>query len=243
MIENKVVVVTGAAGGIGRATAVGLAERGAKLVLGGRTTKSLDEVVDAIRSAGGQAVAVETDVTSRDDVHALVATAEAEFGRLDVLVNNAGIGPISALDELKTDEWDRMVDVNLKGVLHGISAALPVFRRQGEGQFVTVGSVAGMAPTPAMAVYGATKTAVRVLCEGLRLEAGPDLRVTLVCPGFVATDFVARVSDPKVRGALEEQRDAMAITPDAIARAIMFAIDQPADVDVNEIVVRPTAQS
>ncbi|MCS7483744.1 SDR family oxidoreductase [Umezawaea endophytica] len=243
MIEDKVVVITGASGGIGRATAVGLAARGAKLVLGGRTDKALDGVAREIRAAGGQAVAVVTDVTRRQDVQALLAAAVAEFGRVDVMVNNAGIGPVSALDELKVEEWDRMVDVNLKGVLHGIGAALPVFRRQGGGQFVTVGSVAGMAPTPTMAVYGATKTAVRVLCDGLRVESGPDVRVTLVSPGFVATDFVATVSDADVRAALEKSRDAMAISPDAIARAIVFAVDQPADVDVNEIVVRPTAQA
>jgi NADP-dependent 3-hydroxy acid dehydrogenase YdfG len=242
VIEDKVVVITGASGGIGRATAVGLAGRGARLVLGGRTAAALDEVVEEIRSDGGQAVAVVADVTRREDVLALVAAAEAEFGRVDVMVNNAGIGPVSALDALEVEEWDRMVDVNLKGVLHGIGAALPVFRRQGGGQFVTVGSVAGMAPTPTMAVYGATKTAVRVLCDGLRVESGPDVRVTLVSPGFVATDFVAGVSDPGVRAALEEARDAMAIPPEAIARAIVFAVDQPADVDVNEIVVRPTAQ-
>ncbi|MDQ1051134.1 NADP-dependent 3-hydroxy acid dehydrogenase YdfG [Streptomyces sp. V4I2] len=243
MIENKVVAITGASGGIGRATAVRLAARGAKVVLAARTAKALDDLVEDIRSAGGQAVAVATDVTRRTDVAALVATAVAEFGRLDVMVNNAGIGPVSALDELKVDEWDQMVDVNLKGVLHGIGAALPVFRRQNAGQFVTVGSVAGMAPTPTMAVYGATKTAVRVLCDGLRVEAGPDVRVTLVCPGFVATGFVATVSDPTVRATLEERRDAMAIKPEAIADAIVFAVDQPAEVDVNEIVVRPTAQA
>jgi NADP-dependent 3-hydroxy acid dehydrogenase YdfG len=242
MIENKVVIVTGASGGIGRATAVRLAARGAKLVLGARTVTALDDVVGDIRSAGGQAVAVATDVTRRADLAALVAAAEAEFGRVDVMVNNAGIGPISALDELKVDEWAQMVDVNLKGVLHGIAAALPVFRRRNSGQFVTVGSVAGMAPTPTMAVYGATKTAVAVLCDGLRAEAGPHLRVTLIRPGFVATDFVASISDPDVRATLEQRRDVLAITPEAIAETILFAIDQPADVDINEIVVRPTAQ-
>ncbi|GAA1383844.1 SDR family oxidoreductase [Pseudonocardia kongjuensis] len=243
MIENKVVVITGASGGIGRATALRLAARGAKVVLGARTTTALDDVVADIRSAGGQAVAVATDVTRRADVAALVKTAEAEFGRVDVMVNNAGIGPVSELDELKVDEWDQMVDVNIKGVLHGIAAALPVFRDQNAGQFVTVGSVAGMSPTPTMAVYGATKTAVKVLCDGLRLEAGPDLRVTLVRPGFVDTNFVTGISDPKRRAGFEERRDAMAISPDVLAEAIVFAIDQPAQVDVNEIVVRPTAQS
>jgi NADP-dependent 3-hydroxy acid dehydrogenase YdfG len=243
MIDDKVVVVTGAAGGIGRAISTGLAARGARLVLGGRSAAALGDVAAGIRARGGEAIAVTTDVTCREDVTALVTAAVSQFGRLDVMVNNAGIGPVSPLDELKVDEWDRMVDVNLKGVLHGIGAALPVFRRQGEGQFVTIGSVAGMAPTPSMAVYGATKTAVRILCEGLRTEAGPNVRVTTVFPGFVATDFVDGVSDPAVRSALEERRDAMAIAPESIADAVMFAVDQPAAVDVNEIVVRPTAQS
>lgn len=243
MIDKKVVAITGASGGIGRATAIRLAAHGARVVLGARTAEALENVAEEIRSAGGEAVTVAVDVTRREDVAALVATAGTEFGGLDVLVNNAGIGPVAELDALKVEEWDRMVDVNLKGVLHGLAASLPVFRRQGRGQFIAVGSVAGMAPTPTMAVYGATKTAVRVLCDGLRVEAGPSLRVTLICPGFVATDFVSGVSDATTRAALEERRDAMAISPDAIAAAIAFAIDQPAEVDVNEIIVRPTAQT
>jgi NADP-dependent 3-hydroxy acid dehydrogenase YdfG len=182
------------------------------------------------------------DVRLREDVARLVQTAVAHYGRLDVLVNNAGIGPVSPLDQLKVDEWDTMVDVNVKGVLNGIAAALPVFREQRSGHMITVGSTAALQATPTMAVYAGTKAAVRAICDGLRVEAGPDLRVTLVMPGFVATDFVATVTDEPTRSQLEQRRDALAIPPSAIAEAIAFAIDQPEQVDINEITVRPTAQ-
>ena len=173
---------------------------------------------------------------------ALVALACERFGKLDVLVNNAGIGPISPLDDLRVEEWEEMIDVNIKGVLYGIAAALPMFRAQGFGQFVNVASTAGLIVRPTMAVYAGTKFAVRAISEGLRQEAGEKLRVTLITPGFVHTDFVGGITDPALRGQLEASRDKFAITPDSIARAIAFAIEQPAEVDVGEIVVRPTAQ-
>jgi NADP-dependent 3-hydroxy acid dehydrogenase YdfG len=183
------------------------------------------------------------DVTNRREVINLVAAATDRFGRLDVLVSNAGVGPVSYLDELKVDEWDLMVEVNLRGVLNGIAAALPVFRAQDFGQFVNVASTAAYTTSPTMAVYSGVKTAVRAVSEGLRKEAGPNLRVSVVSPGFVATEFVQTVSDAAVREQLLKQRDAMAVSPDAIARAIAFAIEQPPEVDVNEIVIRPTAQA
>ncbi|WP_435602440.1 SDR family oxidoreductase [Streptomyces sp. bgisy130] len=240
--EGKVVAITGAGSGIGAATALLLAEQGARLVLGGRRTERLAEVAARIEEAGGAAVHLRTDVTRRDDLHALVALAGERFGRLDVLVGNAGVGTISPLDDLRVDEWDHMVDVNVKGVLHGIAAALPVFRAQGSGHFITTASTAAFRVVPAMAVYAGTKYAVRAICEGLRQEAGDALRVTTVSPGVTATDFAEASTNSRVRAQITKMRDDLAIPPAAIARAIAFAIEQPAEVDVNEIVVRPTAQ-
>ncbi|MCP9206068.1 SDR family oxidoreductase [Streptomyces sp. NEAU-Y11] len=241
-IDGKVVAITGASSGIGEATALLLAERGARLVLGARRTERLTELVARIEGAGGTAVALRTDVTRRDDVRALVALAGERYGRLDVLVGNAGVGTISPLDDLRVDEWDTMVDVNIKGVLHGIGAALPVFRAQGSGHFITTASTAAFRVVPTMAVYAGTKFAVRALCEGLRQEAGDSLRVTTVSPGMVATDFVDASTNERAREQVAEVRDRIAIPPDAIAEAIAYAIGQPATVDVNEIVIRPTAQ-
>ncbi|MDT7655002.1 MAG: hypothetical protein QOI36_6413, partial [Pseudonocardiales bacterium] len=183
------------------------------------------------------------DVRRGKDLTALVAFARQEYGRLDVLINNAGIGAISPLDELRVGEWEEMVDVNFKGVLYGIAAALPVFREQGSGHFVNTVSTAGLRIVPNQAVYAATKNAVRTLSEGLRQEAGADLRVTMVSPGFVETDFADSITSPEVRAQLVASRQKFAIPPGAIARAIAFAIEQPACVDVGDVVVRPTAQA
>ena len=241
-IDGKVVAITGASSGIGEATALLLAARGAKLVLGARRLDRLEALAARITATGGEAAFVRTDVKRRGDLTALVKLASKRFGKLDVLVNNAGIGPISPLDELRVEEWEDMIDVNIKGVLYGIAAALPVFRRQGFGHFVNTASTAGLITRPAMAVYSGTKFAVRAISEGLRQEAGDKLRVTIITPGFVRTEFVETVNNPALRAQLEEARDKFAIPPDAIARAIAFAIEQPAEVDVGEIIVRPTAQ-
>ncbi|MDI6520387.1 SDR family oxidoreductase [Streptomyces coelicoflavus] len=242
-IKGKVVAITGASSGIGEATALLLAERGARLVLGARRSERLAELVARIERAGGTVVQIRTDVTRRDDLQALVALASECFGQLDVLVSNAGVGTISPLDDLRVEEWDHMVDVNVKGVLYGIGAALPVFRAQGTGHFVTTASTAAFRIAPTMAVYAATKFAVRALCEGLRQEAGDSLRVTTVSPGATATDFAEASTNTRVRAEITKMRDDIAIPPDAIARAIAFAIEQPDAVDVNDIVVRPTAQN
>jgi NADP-dependent 3-hydroxy acid dehydrogenase YdfG len=172
-----------------------------------------------------------------------VRLACQRYGKLDVLVNNAGVGPISPLDDLRVKEWEEMIDVNIKGVLYGIAAALPVFRKQGFGHFVTIASTAGLITKPTRAVYSGTKVAARAISEGLRQEAGDKLRVTIISPGFIRTDFVEAVTNPEVRAQLQDARDKLAIPPDAIARAVAFAIEQPSEVDVNEIVIRPTAQS
>ena len=242
-IRGKVVAITGASSGIGEATALRLAAAGAKLVLGARREDKLARLAERITGAGGEAVYAVTDVRQRADLTALVALAQAAFGRLDVLISNAGIGPISLMDELRVDDWLEMVDVNIKGVLHGIAAALPVFRAQKAGHFINTLSTAGIKVVPTMAVYAGTKNAVRTLSEGLRQEAGPDLRVTVISPGMIATDFAASITSPAIRTQIATLAGSIAISPDAIARAIAFAIDQPPDVDVGEIVVRPTAQN
>jgi NADP-dependent 3-hydroxy acid dehydrogenase YdfG len=242
-ISGKVITITGASSGIGEATALHLAGHGARLVLGARRADRLEGVAERIKEAGGEALAVEADVRSRSDLARLVATARDGYGRLDVLVSNAGSMAVAPFDDLRVDDWELMVDVNIKGVLNGIAAALPVFRAQGSGHFVHTASTAAYKVVPEQAVYAATKTAVKVLTEGLRQEAGPSLRVTLVSPGFTNTEGVGQGGSPETAAALIAQRDAIAMSPDAIARAVAFAIGQPGDIDVGEIVIRPTAQA
>ncbi|MEV8055825.1 SDR family oxidoreductase [Streptomyces antimycoticus] len=242
-IEGKVIAITGASSGIGEATALLLAERGAKVALAARRSDRIEALAARITEAGGEAVAVVTDVKRRADLSRLVATARERYGRLDVLVSNAGISPISALDDLRVEDWEAMVDVNIKGVLYGIAEALPVFREQGSGHFVHTLSTAGLSIVPTMSVYAGTKNAVRAISEGLRQEAGETLRVTTVSPGFIRTELAGSITDPDARNGIQASMDKIAISPDAIARAIAFVIEQPAGVDVGEIVVRPTAQS
>jgi len=242
-IEDKVVVITGASSGIGEATAIMLAERGAKVVLGARGLNRLEALARRIMGAGGEVAYAQTDVRRREDLTSLVKLALDRYDQLDVLVNNAGIMPVSPLDDLRVEDWENMIDINIKGVLYGIAAALPVFRKQGFGHFVNTASTAGHKTVPNQSVYSATKFAVRAISEGLRMEAGEKLRVTIISPGFVNTNFAEGVTNPEVKTQLENARDKFALPPEAIARAIVFAIEQPSDVDVNEIIVRPTAQT
>jgi NADP-dependent 3-hydroxy acid dehydrogenase YdfG len=241
-IENKVVVITGASSGIGEATALLLAERGAKVVLGARGSDRLQALAARIADAGGEAAYARTDVRRRDDLSNLVKLACERYGKLDVLVNNAGIMPVSPLDDLRVEDWEEMIDINIKGVMYGIAAALPVFRKQGFGHFVNTASTAGHKTVPNQSVYSGTKFAVRAISEGLRQEAGDKLRVTIISPGFVRTNFAESVTNLEVKAQLAASRDKFAMPPDAVARAIAFAIEQPANIDVNEIVIRPTAQ-
>jgi NADP-dependent 3-hydroxy acid dehydrogenase YdfG len=242
-IEDKVVIITGASSGIGEATAVMLAERGAKVVLGARGLNRLEALARRIEATGGEVTYAQTDVRRREELTSLVSLALDRYGQLDVLVNNAGIMPVSPLDDLRVEDWENMIDINIKGVLYGIAAALPVFRKQGFGHFVNTASTAGHKTVPNQSVYSATKFAVRAISEGLRMEAGEKLRVTIISPGFVNTNFAEGVTNPEVKTQLENARDKFALPPEAIARAIVFAIEQPSDVDVNEIIVRPTAQT
>jgi NADP-dependent 3-hydroxy acid dehydrogenase YdfG len=241
-IEGKVVAITGASSGIGRATAKLLAERGAFVVLGARNEEALAACVDEIAATGGKAVYKITDVRNRGDLEALVALAIEHGGKLDVIVNNAGIGPISLFDALRVEDWDAMIDVNLRGTLYGIAAALPVFQRQQSGHVINIVSTAGIKVLPTMGVYAATKNAVRTISEALRQEAGPHLRVTEISPGMISTDFTSSITDPAVKSAIQERASNVAIPPASIARGIAYAIEQPADVDVGSIVIRPTAQ-
>ena len=239
--ESKVILITGASSGIGEATARVLARAGHVVVLGARRADRLATVVAEIRDAGGQAYSQQLDVTSAAQVASFVDAARADHGRVDVIVNNAGLMPLSPLEAGKLEEWDRMIDVNVRGVLHGIRAGLPVMREQGFGQFVNVASTGAHEVVPTAAVYCATKYAVWAITEGLRKEVGDAIRVTTISPGVTTSELAATISDPATRELMEDYR-ASAIPAEAIGRAIAFAIDQPADVDVNEIIVRPTAQ-
>ncbi|MER5481684.1 SDR family oxidoreductase [Streptomyces sp. NPDC002812] len=240
--EAKVVVITGASSGIGEATARRLAADGHRLFLGARRTDRLDALSRELTESGGTAAFRRLDVTDAADVRAFVAAAREHYGRMDVVVNNAGVMPLSPLEALKVDEWDRMIDVNVRGVLYGIAAALPVMRAQGGGHFVNIASVGAYEVSPTAAVYCATKFAVRAISEGLRQESDGSVRVTLLSPGVTESELAEGISDPVAREAMKAYR-AVALPASAIAEAIAYAVAQPAGVDVNEIVVRPAASA
>lgn len=239
-IQDKVIVITGASSGIGEATARLLAERGAKVVLGARRTERLAVIAEQINGAGGHAQFRALDVTDQQDVQRFVDFAVEHYGRVDVLVNNAGVMPLSRLDALKVDEWNRMIDVNIRGVLHGIAASLPLMQRQRAGQIINIASIGAYAVSPTAAVYCATKYAVRAISEGLRQEVGGDIRVTVIAPGVTESELAESISDEGGREEMKSFRK-IAIPAEAIARAIAYAVEQPADVDVSELIVRPTA--
>ncbi|MGJ7509438.1 SDR family oxidoreductase [Variovorax sp. GT1P44] len=242
-IAGKVAIVTGASSGLGESTARHLAARGAKLVLAARRTDRLDKVVAEIREAGGDAIAVATDVSKRADLEKLASAAVEAFGRIDVLVNNAGVMPLSPIEKLKVDEWDRTIDVNIKGVLYGIAAVLPRMNAQGSGHIINIASVAGLKVfTPIGTVYSATKFAVRAISEGLRAETGNGIRVTIVSPGAVESELKHGTSDAESAAGVKAFYDANQIPADSVARAVVYAVEQPADVDINEIVLRPVTQ-
>ncbi len=238
--QSKVILITGASSGIGEASARHLATAGHRVVLGARRTERLVQLAADIREAGGRADVHQLDVTSLDSMQEFVAFALDCHGQVDVLVNNAGVMPLSKLDALKIDEWNRMIDVNIRGVLHGIAATLPHMQAKKSGQVINIASIGAYTVSPTAAVYCATKFAVAAITEGLRQEVGADIRVTLVSPGVVESELAESISDPLARDTMRDFRK-VAIKPEAIARAIGFAIDQPADVDVSEMIVRPTA--
>lgn len=242
-ITGKVVVITGASSGLGEATARLLSSQGAIVALGARRVERIQALADELTGNGAQAIAVETDVTRVNDVNRLVYRAVDTFGRIDVMLNNAGLMPQSLLEKLKIDEWDRMIDVNIKGVLYGIAAALPHMQRQMSGHIINVSSVAGHKVRPAGAVYSATKAAVRMLTEGLRQEVKPyNIRTTVISPGAVSSELPDTISDAAVARQMQEFYKKTAIPADSFARAVVFAMSQPDDMDVNEILFRPTKQ-
>jgi NADP-dependent 3-hydroxy acid dehydrogenase YdfG len=244
-IAEKVVVITGASSGIGECTAKVLARRGAKVVLGARRKNRIDAVVKEISTAGGNAIGFAVDVTKRAEVEALTRGAVDSFGRVDVIVNNAGIMPIAPIEALKVEEWDRMIDVNIKGLLHGVAAVLPIMQKQKQGHIINIASVFGIKVfAPGATVYCATKSAVRALTEGLRIELhSQNIRCTMISPGAVATELPESSSEEATRKNLREfYKTVMAMPANSIADAIAYAIEQPAEVETDEIVIRPTAQ-
>jgi NADP-dependent 3-hydroxy acid dehydrogenase YdfG len=240
-VENKVIVITGASSGIGEATAKLLAQNGAKVVLGARRIDKLEKLVKEIHASGGTAEFKAVDVIDRDDVKAFVEFAKDKFGRVDVIFNNAGVMPLSPMNALKVQEWDNMINVNIRGVLNGIAAGLPIMEAQGGGQLINTASIGAHVVVPTGAVYCATKYAVWAISEGLRQES-QNIRVTTISPGVVETELGSDITDESAKGALRDLRK-ISLSPDAIARAVLYAVSQPDDVDVNEIIVRPTASA
>ncbi|MBX2829679.1 MAG: SDR family oxidoreductase [Rhodospirillales bacterium] len=240
-VENKTIIITGASSGIGEASAKLLAQRGAKVVLGARRTERLDQIATEIEAAGGTVMTRAVDVTDGESVEALVYHAHNMFGRVDAIFNNAGVMPLAPMSELKTDEWDNMINVNIRGVLNGIAAILPIFKEQGSGHVINTASIGAHAVVPSGAVYCATKYAVWAISDGLRQESD-NVRVTTISPGVVETELGHDITDKTSKELLTQFRQ-IALNPDAIARAVLYALDQPADVDVNEVIVRPTASA
>ncbi len=242
-IQGKVVVITGASSGLGEATARELSAQGATVVLGARRADRIEALADELTRRGGKALAVPTDVIHSEQVKKLVDAAVQKYGRIDVMINNAGLMPQSPLERLRIDEWDRMIDVNIKGVLYGIAAALPYMKQQKSGHIINVSSVAGHKVRAGGAVYAATKHAVLALSEGLRQEVKPyNIRTTVISPGAVATELPNSISEPDIAEGFHKFYEEFAIPSDSFARAVAFAISQPEDMDVNEILFRPTRQ-
>lgn len=242
-IEGKVVIITGASSGLGEATARHLSAQGATVVLGARRVERIESLAAELTGSGGKALAVETDVTHAEQVKRLVDAGVKEYGRVDVMLNNAGLMPHSPLERLKVEDWEQMIDVNLKGVLYGIAASLPYMKEQKSGHFINVSSVAGHKVRAGGVVYAATKHAVRVISEGLRMEVKPyNIRTTVISPGAVATELVDRITEPDILEGVRKLTDEMALPPETFARIVVFAMSQPEDVDINEILFRPTRQ-
>ncbi|QDK82354.1 SDR family oxidoreductase [Spirosoma sp. KCTC 42546] len=242
-LKGKVVAITGASSGIGKATAVELARLGVNVVLGARRTEQLETIVDEIRQEGGNAEFVKLDVRNKEELVQLVNKAVDSFGRLDVLINNAGVSQLSRIDELDIDGWNDMIDINLKAVLYGMAAAIPVFKKQQEGHIVNIISTSGIKIVPTQGVYAATKNAVRTLAEAFRQESDGTIRITGISPGFVKTGFADNIKDQQMKATIMKNMDQLAISPQAVANAVIYAISQPKDVEVGDIVIRPAAQN
>lgn len=242
-IKGKVVAITGASSGMGKSIAIALANQGAKVVLGARRTERLQQLADEINNNGGEASFSTIDVTHQADLAQLVTTALQQYGKLDVMVNNAGISQLSRIDELDIEGWEQMIDINIKGVLYGMAAAIPVFKRQQAGHIINIISTAGLKITPMMGVYAGTKNAIRTISEAFRQESDGKIRITGISPGYVNTDFANQIKNEEMKTAVKQGMQEMAIDPIAIANAVLYAISQPEDVEVGEIVIRPSKQN
>lgn len=242
-IKGKVVAITGASSGMGKAIAKELAKNGAKVVLGARRTELLQQLAEEIKSEGGQAAFVQTDVKKKADLIRLVNTAVEQYGTLDVIINNAGISQLSRIEELDIDGWEEMIDINLKGVLYGMAAAVPVFRQQKFGHIVNIISTSGIKIVPMQGVYAGTKNAVRTIAEAFRQESDGKIRITGISPGFVKTDFADHIKNEEMKITIQKGMEEIAIDPIAIANAVLYAISQSDDVEIGDIVIRPSKQN
>nr|WP_294873425.1 SDR family oxidoreductase [uncultured Pedobacter sp.] len=242
-IKGKVVVITGASSGMGKAIAIELAKNGAKVVLGARRTEQLQHIVDEIKSKGGEATFAQIDVKNKADLVRLVNEAVEQYGKLDVIVNNAGVSQLSRIDELDIDGWEEMIDINLKGVLYGMAAAIPIFKQQRSGHIVNIISTAGIKIVPMQGVYAGTKNAIRTIAEAFRQESDGNIRITGISPGFVKTDFANNIKNEEMKTTVIKGMEQIAIDPIAIANAVIYAISQPNDVEIGDIVIRPSKQN
>ncbi|WP_294243673.1 SDR family oxidoreductase [uncultured Chryseobacterium sp.] len=242
-IKGKVMAITGAGAGIGRAVAMRLAENGAKVILGARNIKTLEKLAEEIRSAGGEAICTGIDVRNKADLDRFVNTAVEQYGRLDVIVNNAGVSQLSRIDELDVEGWEEMIDINLKGVLYGMAAALPVFKQQQSGHIVNIISTSGLKIVPMQGIYAGTKNAVRTISEAFRQESDGTVRITGISPGFVKTDFAENIKNDEMKKMVRKGMEKIGIDPAAVANAVIYAVSQPEDVEIGELVIRPSKQN
>lgn len=242
-IKGKVVAITGASSGMGKAIAMELAKNGAKVVLGARREAQLSALVEEIKSEGGEATFAQIDVKNRADLVHLVDTAVGQYGKLDVIVNNAGVSQLSGIEELDIEGWEEMIDVNLKGVLYGMAAAIPIFKQQQSGHIVNIISTSGIKIVPMQGVYAGTKNAIRTIGEAFRQESEGNIRITGISPGFVKTDFANNIKNQEMKEAVQKGMQEIAIDPIAIARAVIYAVSQPKDIEIGDIVIRPSKQN
>lgn len=243
-LKEKVVAITGASAGIGKAIAIKLAENGVKVILGARNTELLEKLVEEIKNNGGNAAFVKTDVSNKNDLVQLVNVAVEQFGKMDVIVNNAGVARLSRIDELDIDGWDEMINSNIKGTLYGIAAAIPVFKQQQSGHIINIISTSGIKIVPTQGVYAGTKNAIRTISEAFRQESDGSIRITSISPGYIKTDFAVKsVNTKDKKDAAAKAVEAIAISPETIANAVIYAISQPKDVEIGDIVIRPSKQN
>lgn len=242
-LDGKVIVITGASSGIGKAIALKLAEYGAKVVLGARTEEKLTALADQIKKTNGEVKYAAIDVKKKEDLNILIQTAVNAYGRVDVIINNAGTSELSRIDDLDIDGWEEMIDVNIKGVLYGIAAVLPVFKQQKSGHIINIISTSGIKIVPMQGVYAGTKNAIRTITEAFRQESNGEIRITGISPGFVKTDFAENIKNDAMKSVIKENMEKMAISPNAVANAVLYVIEQPSDIEIGDIVIRPALQN